>query len=284
MQLEEAQEIEINMEQIGPQGLSAYEIYLKKGGTLSEEEWLLGLKGEKGDKGDTGVQGDRGLQGEIGPIGPQGPKGDTGEKGETGGVSIEEVKAITGELENLSTEAKDNLVNAINEVASNSGGTVGFYTMSVNVPAPDMQSAYSTTEIKEKFRQIIQDVYNSGQSNAIINMYNSSGVGSTKIFSIQGKVHNKPTSISFMEALNTGTNRLSAYTVLQNSIIQCNCSWDENNNVTITNIYNYTSMFYYLSTTNTQSYTPTGNYHPATKKYVDDTIANAITNVLAGEY
>lgn len=34
----------------------------------------------------------------------------------------EEVKTITGELESLSTEVKDNLVNAINEVASNSGG------------------------------------------------------------------------------------------------------------------------------------------------------------------
>lgn len=203
-------------------------------------------------------------------------RGEKGEKGEAGGVSIEEVKAITGELEDLSTEDKSNLVNAINEVASNSGGTVGFYTMSVYVPAPTLQSAYSTTEIKEKFRQIIQDVYNSGQSNAIINMYNSSGVGSTKIFSIQGKLHNKPTSISFMEALNTGTNRLSDYTVLQNSIIQCSCSWDENNNVTITNIYNYVSIFYYLSTTNTNAYTPTRDYHPATKKYVDDTIASAI--------
>lgn len=32
-----------------------------------------------------------------------------------------------------------------------------------------------------------------------------------------------------------------------------------------------------LSKTNTASYTPTANYHPATKKYVDDAIA-AITD------
>ena len=281
MELEKIVELEVDMEQIGPQGLSAYEVYIKNGGTLSEEEWLLTLKGPKGDTGEQGIQG---IQGEQGPQGVQGPIGPEGPPGPVGGVSIEEVKAITGELEDLSTEDKSNLVKAINEVASNSGGMLGFYTMSVYVPAPTMQSAYSTDEIKEKFRQIIQDVYNSGQSNAIINMYNSSGVGSTKIFSIQAKVHNKPTSISFMEILNTGTNRLSDYTVLQNSIIQCSCSWDENNNVNITNIYNYVSIFYYLSTTNTNAYTPTEKYHPATKKYVDDTIANAITNVLAGEY
>lgn len=124
MQLEEVQEIEINMEQIGPQGLSAYEIYLKTGGTLSEEEWLLSLKGPKGDTGEQGIQG---IPGEQGPQGVQGPIGPEGPPGPAGGISIEEVKVITGELENLTTEAKDNLVNAINEVASNSGGGTSFY-------------------------------------------------------------------------------------------------------------------------------------------------------------
>lgn len=35
---------------------------------------------------------------------------------------------------------------------------------------------------------------------------------------------------------------------------------------------------------NTTSYTPTANYHPATKKYVDDSIASAITDALGGNY
>ena len=34
------------------------------------------------------------------------------------------------------------------------------------------------------------------------------------------------------------------------------------------------NMSNYLSKTNTTSYTPTGDYHPATKKYVDDALAN----------
>ena len=41
----------------------------------------------------------------------------------------------------------------------------------------------------------------------------------------------------------------------------------------------------YLSTTGqTGAYVPTENYHPATKKYVDDSIKTAITDALGGEY
>ena len=39
-----------------------------------------------------------------------------------------------------------------------------------------------------------------------------------------------------------------------------------------------------LTKNNTKSFTPTANYHPATKKYVDDTIASAITTSLEGSY
>lgn len=39
-----------------------------------------------------------------------------------------------------------------------------------------------------------------------------------------------------------------------------------------------------LTVTNTKAFTPTGDYHPATKKYVDDAIASAITDALGGSY
>lgn len=39
-----------------------------------------------------------------------------------------------------------------------------------------------------------------------------------------------------------------------------------------------------LAVDNAVSYTPTSNYHPATKKYVDDAIATAITDALGGSY
>ena len=40
----------------------------------------------------------------------------------------------------------------------------------------------------------------------------------------------------------------------------------------------------YLSKTNTEVFTPTGDYNPATKKYVDDAVKNSITSVLEAEY
>lgn len=49
--IEEVVELEVDVEQIGPRGLSAYEIYIKNGGRLSEIEWLLNLKGETGNSG-----------------------------------------------------------------------------------------------------------------------------------------------------------------------------------------------------------------------------------------
>ena len=46
----------------------------------------------------------------------------------------------------------------------------------------------------------------------------------------------------------------------------------------------YSTTLNALGTNNTVSYTPTNSYHPATKKYVDDAIAAAITNALGGSY
>ena len=87
--IEEVCELEVDIEQVGPRGLSAYEVYLQTGGTLSEEEWLESLKGITPTIGANGNW----FLGDI----------DTGlssrgEKGETGGISHEELKVITGEL------------------------------------------------------------------------------------------------------------------------------------------------------------------------------------------
>ena len=60
---------------------------------------------------------------------------------------------------------------------------------------------------------------------------------------------------------------------------------------TVTNIEkvafsNRTTVYRFLPTNTNEitSYTPTYDYHPATKKYVDDTISNAITSALEVSY
>lgn len=91
----------------GIQGLSAYQVAVQHGFEGTEAEWLISLKGEKGetgpkgDKGDTGekgatgergpqgLQGERGLQGVQGEKGEQGIQGPVGPKGDTGsGLNI----------------------------------------------------------------------------------------------------------------------------------------------------------------------------------------------------
>lgn len=69
MELEGISEIEVEIKESGPQGppgLSAYEVYLKNGGTLSETEWLESLKGETGGPGADGKDGQNGADGKDG--------------------------------------------------------------------------------------------------------------------------------------------------------------------------------------------------------------------------
>ena len=76
-------------------GLSAYEVYLSNGGTLSETDWLNSLKGEQGPQG---IKGEQGLKGDTGEIGPQGPQGDTGEQGPKGEPGLKGEKGDPGEI------------------------------------------------------------------------------------------------------------------------------------------------------------------------------------------
>ncbi len=92
----------------GKDGQSTYQLWLSKGNTGSEEDFLNSLKGAKGDqgapgkdgapgvkgdtgergpqgeRGETGLQGPAGPKGDIGNVGPQGPKGDKGDTGPQG--------------------------------------------------------------------------------------------------------------------------------------------------------------------------------------------------------
>lgn len=73
--------MEVNLQESGRQGYSAYEIWLKQGNIGTEEDFINSLKGERGEQGP---QGDVGPRGETGPQGEQGKQGDKGEKGDPG--------------------------------------------------------------------------------------------------------------------------------------------------------------------------------------------------------
>ena len=63
VELEQVATMDLDIKESGPPGekgepgLSAYEVYLNAGGTLTETEWLESLKGEAGKDGEKGEDG-----------------------------------------------------------------------------------------------------------------------------------------------------------------------------------------------------------------------------------
>ena len=119
------------------EGLSAYEVYLKNGGTLSEEEWLESLKGDTGptgangkdgkdgksayeswlDAGNTGTEEDfinslKGEKGDIGPTGPTGPTGANGIDGKDGKDGIDGKSAYESWLDAGKTGTEEDFINS----------------------------------------------------------------------------------------------------------------------------------------------------------------------------
>lgn len=69
------------------------------------------------------------------------------------------------------------------------------------------------------------------------------------------------------------------------TLITLRCTTNSDGSKTVTSASKSATQTYgLLHKTNTKSYTPTADYHPSTKKYVDDAITTAITSVLESEY
>lgn len=302
------------------------------------EQGLQGEKGATGEPGPQGEQGIQGVQGERGyhftpsvsasgdlswtndgnlenpaTVNIKGPKGDTGAAGQNGTTPVkgvdyftssdiaeieDDIKEITGELANLDTTDKTNLVSAINEVAS-AGGESGSLFIDSEENGHD-----NTIEFINRY-------LNYGFTDCWVNW-------GTVLRRIRGV---NPTVYSNYVALNIGVdigipetpNQTTYYGItyytayrFENKIIYVSREEYENKNITEiyenTNLSDVATKGLYtttrsilkmavidetrcpLSIKNTSSYTPTGDYNPATKKYVDDSIAAAITTTLGGSY
>jgi len=70
--------------EVGPMGLSAFQLAIADGFSGTESEWIASLKGEKGDQGNQGIQGIQGIQGNIGVAGNDGSNGTNGQDGVDG--------------------------------------------------------------------------------------------------------------------------------------------------------------------------------------------------------
>lgn len=231
----------------GIQGLSAYQVAVQHGFEGTEDEWLISLKGEKGEtgpKGEKGDQGERGPQGPQGQIGPQGPKGDTGS-----GLNIK------GELDSESQLPQEGVSGDAWLIAGNlyvyvgENGNVESNPKWSNVGS--IQGPAGPTGPKGE----------QGEPGP------KGEPGDNGAPGIQGPKGDPG------EKGEKGDPGSDASVTKQN--VEAVLTGD------ITS-HNHDSR--YISKNNTGTYTPTADYHPATKKYVDDTVAAVdVTEQISGK-
>lgn len=299
MDIENAIEIEVDtssessipteIEKAGPAGLSAYQIAVKDGFVGTEEEWLSSLKGDPGETGATGQPGPQGLPGRDGAI--QYTAGDN--------ITIENnvISATGGDLSNYYTKAETNtLIN--NKIPT--------YEIKLTTPITFPQSVYPSNDFA-LFSDVFTDAYSKGYE--VINILITANSGNGGAYRSQimlmpnikygylnngsDNIQNKPTRYHFTcwQNMQYATSPASStdWPILAGGA-RVDITWSAENVASVS----YVELAFVptqivttkgvLTRTNNEVYTPTSNYHPATKKYVDDSIASAITTTLGGSY
>ena len=120
--------------------------------------------------------------------------------------------------------------------------------------------SYTSTPICEEAAALINNIYNSGRKGLISIVY-SNGVS------------------DIINNLITVNTTLTAYNLVSpryNTFIRISGKW--NSNVFTCTVVSKYSLFnnYYLAKNNTTAYTPTSDYHPATKLYVDNKVSEGL--------
>lgn len=188
--------------------------------------------------------------------------------GTAGGTS-----ANIGNLNNLITEDKSSIVNAINEVASNSGNNLPIYDLEVKLDTSLAEPSLDS-EDRLKCENIINDAYAKGYKNCAI-LLRSSTKNSSYLKAISLTFSTMDTSSQLTQYQFGGMYNTDDSSIHTNLYFNIYGTWS-NNVFTCTNSFvRYQNSKKYLPTNNTTSYTPTSDYNPATKKYVDDTVAAA---------
>ena len=252
----------------GIQGLSAYQVAVQHGFEGTEDEWLISLKGDKGetgpkgDKGDTGekgatgergpqgLQGEQGIQGIQGPQGepgPQGPKGDTGS-----GLNIK------GELDSESQLPQEGVSGDAWLIAGNLYVFVG---ENGNVESNPKWSNVGSIQGPAGPQGPVGPKGEQGEPGPKGEPGADGAPGAQGPKGDPGQKGEKGDPGS-----DASVTKQNVEAVLTGDITS----------------HNHDSR--YISKSNTSTYTPTADYHPATKKYVDDTVAAVdVTEQISGK-
>lgn len=276
----------------GIQGLSAYQVAVQHGFEGTEAEWLISLKGEKGetgpkgDKGDTGekgatgergpqgLQGERGLQGVQGeqgepgiqgPIGPKGEKGDQGERGPQGPqgqIGPQGPKGDTGSGLNIKGELDSESQLPQEGVSGDAWLIAGNLYVFVG--------ENGNVESNPKWSNVGSIQGPAGPTGPKGEQGEPGPKGEPGADGAPGIQGPKGDPGEKGEKGDPGSDA---------SVTKQNVEAVLTGDITS---HNHDSR--YISKNNTGTYTPTADYHPATKKYVDDTVAAVdVTEQISGK-
>lgn len=279
----------------GIQGLSAYQVAVQHGFEGTEDEWLISLKGEKGEtgpKGDKGDTGEKGATGERGPQGLQGERGLQGVRGEQGKPGIQGPVGPKG-------EQGEQGIQGIQGPQGEPGpqGPKGDTGSGLNIKGElDSESQLPQEGVSGDAWLISGSLYvYVGENGNIESNPKWSNVGSIQgPAGPQGPVGPKGEQGEPGPKGEPGADGAPGIQGPKGDPGQKGEKGDPGSNASVTkqnvetvltgDITSHNHDSRYISKSNTSTYTPTADYHPATKKYVDDTVAAVdVTEQISGK-
>lgn len=295
MDIENVIDIEVDASE-AKEGLSAYEVYLKNGGTLSEEEWLESLRGDTGPTGANGIDGKDGKDGKSAyeswlDAGNTGTEEDfinslKGEKGDTPDLTDYAKIEYVVEIQNNVNENKNNIKELQERIFTIQLNSI----LNINM---NTTREFTSQEIEKLFPFAKYCTKNQTKKIILVitgldSISSVDDIGGLILFTDNIQIM----SNNFFIQLSAPYHLSTKATANRIDIITCNINGTISNNEVISinsakisrRGYDIPLVNDVLTKTNTASFTPTSDYHPATKKYVDDSISYAITDALGGSY
>lgn len=279
----------------GIQGLSAYQVAVQHGFEGTEDEWLISLKGEKGEtgpKGDKGDTGEKGATGERGPQGLQGERGLQGVQGEKGEPGIQGPVGPKG-------EQGEQGIQGIQGPQGEPGlqGPKGDTGSGLNIKGElDSESQLPQEGVSGDAWLIAGNLYvYVGENGNVESNPKWSNVGSIQgPAGPQGPVGPKGEQGEPGSKGEPGADGAPGAQGPKGDPGEKGEKGDPGSDASVTkqnveavltgDITSHNHDSRYISKSNASAYTPTADYHPATKKYVDDTVAAVdVTEQISGK-
>ena len=279
----------------GIQGLSAYQVAVQHGFEGTEAEWLISLKGEKGEtgpKGDKGDTGEKGATGERGPQGLQGERGLQGVQGEQGEPGIQGPIGPKGEKGDQGEQGPQGP-----KGETGPQGPKGDTGSGLNIKGElDSEAGLPQEGVSGDAWLISGNLYvYVGENGNVVSNPKWSNVGSIQgPAGPQGPVGPKGEQGEPGPKGEPGANGAPGEQGPKGDPGEKGEKGDPGSDASVTkqnveavltgDITSHNHDSRYISKSNTSTYTPTTDYHPATKKYVDDTVAAVdVTEQISGK-